>query len=273
MPAGWVSLTDKWFDDLRAAGRAESTIETRTYQIRHFAVWVGKDPSQVSEDECRRWLGRRNLSQEARRNARAALCGFFQFLAKSKLIESDPTENIPQVKSAQPHPKPCPERGVIKAVRELPPRDSLMVKIGAELGLRRAEIAQIKGTDIIEDVLGQTSLIVNGKGNKQRLVPLTPELAAEISKAGEGWLFPSRNGGGLSHISADRVGKIISPALPKGYSTHSLRHRFATRAYVAGQHDLLAVQQLLGHCSVATTQRYVALPPDALRPIVTACHI
>jgi len=66
------------------------------------------------------------------------------------------------------------------------------------------------------------------------------------------------------------VGRIMSDALggPRsGWTAHTLRHRFATRAY-AGDRDILSVQQLLGHSSVATTQRYTAPPDDALRKAV-----
>jgi site-specific recombinase XerD len=61
----------------------------------------------------------------------------------------------------------------------------------------------------------------------------------------------------------------MSALLGPGWTAHSLRHRFATRAY-AGERDLLTVQQLLGHSSVATTQRYTQIPDDALRRAVMA---
>ncbi|WP_022899139.1 tyrosine-type recombinase/integrase, partial [Humibacter albus] len=74
-------------------------------------------------------------------------------------------------------------------------------------------------------------------------------------------LFPGRVDG---HLSAAYVSKLISRALPEGVTAHPLRHRFASRAYAA-ERDIRAVQELLGHASVATTQIYTAVPDAALR--------
>jgi integrase/recombinase XerC len=81
----------------------------------------------------------------------------------------------------------------------------------------------------------------------------TPHLPAA------GWLFPAWPAGG--HLTAHYVGKLVAAALPAGWSMHKLRHRFATRAYRASG-NLRAVQTLLGHSSVATTERYAAVDDD-----------
>ena len=72
--------------------------------------------------------------------------------------------------------------------------------------------------------------------------------------AAGGWLFPGQVDG---HLSPDYVGTLLRRLLGRGYSAHTLRHRFASRAY-AGTRDLLAVQNLLGHSKPETTQRYIA---------------
>ena len=86
---------------------------------------------------------------------------------------------------------------------------------------------------------------------------------------GGGWCFPSKYGG---HLSGAHVSKLAAVVLRDGWTLHTLRHRFATSAYSA-ERDLLAVQRLLGHASVATTQRYAAPPEDALRRAVEAADI
>lgn len=86
----------------------------------------------------------------------------------------------------------------------------------------------------------------------------------------KGWLFPTKDG--ANHLSAKYVGALVTKALPDRWTTHTLRHHFATSAY-AGTGDLLAVQQLLGHSNVSTTQRYVAIPRDGLRRAVAAVEI
>ena len=75
------------------------------------------------------------------------------------------------------------------------------------------------------------------------------------------WAFPSPTR--ASHLTANHVGLLISRALPQGWTAHSLRRRFATTVY-AGSHDIRAVQQLLGHSSVQTTQVYVGVDRTAL---------
>ena len=76
-----------------------------------------------------------------------------------------------------------------------------------------------------------------------------------------GWLFPNGFGG---HLTADHVGKLVARALPGNASMHMLRHRFATRAY-HGSHNLRAVQTLLGHESILTTERYTAVDDNEIR--------
>jgi site-specific recombinase XerC len=77
----------------------------------------------------------------------------------------------------------------------------------------------------------------------------------------EGWLFPDGLGG---HLSAGHVGRVVSRALPDHWTMHTLRHRYATRAY-RGTHNLRAVQTLLGHESIVTTERYTALDDSEIR--------
>jgi len=83
-----------------------------------------------------------------------------------------------------------------------------------------------------------------------------------------GWLFPSSwdHGKPLTPIY---VGEIVADALPQGWSMHKLRHRFATRAF-RGSRNIRAVQELLGHASVATTQRHTATDSDELRAAALA---
>ena len=115
------------------------------------------------------------------------------------------------------------------------------------------------------------SLRVHGKSGKVRTVPLTEPLAcALVNYLGRRyWLFPSPSGGCLT---PRHVGKLASRVMPDIWTLHTLRHRFATVTY-DGTHDLIVIQQLLGHSSVATTQRYIATPPDRLRAAVAVATV
>jgi integrase len=142
-------------------------------------------------------------------------------------------------------------------------RVALMLALACQAGLRRAEIAALHHDDLTWTA-GGPALRITGKGARVRMVPISTALAGQLT--GDGWVFPNRNG---SHLSVSRVGELCSQALGDGWSLHSLRHRFATRAY-AGSRDLRAVQTLLGHVSVATTQRYTAIDDDAVRAAMLA---
>lgn len=113
--------------------------------------------------------------------------------------------------------------------------------------------------------MGGYSLRVRGKGEKVRVVPISSHLAGLILEH-DGPAFPGQIDG---HLSAGYVSKLISRALPEGVTAHMLRHRFATKAYGASK-NLRAVQELLGHASVATTQVYTAVDDDDLRTAAAA---
>jgi integrase len=111
--------------------------------------------------------------------------------------------------------------------------------------------------------LGGVSLLVHGKGARERVVPLPADFGAQLVArlSGDRWLFP---GGVDGHTSADWIGVKMKRALGGGHTAHSLRHSFATRLYGASR-DLFVVQRFLGHSKPETTMGYVALADDALR--------
>lgn len=258
-PDAWAEPAAAWLTSLAAAGRMPGTVETRRRKLNAFARWVCKSPSEVTEDDCVRWLGRDGLAQETRKGVRATLCEFFAWLSSVGGIERDPAVMLPKVRQSRPHPHPCPDRVILAALNRATPSETLMLRLGAECGLRRFEISKVHSDDVMDDLLGQ-SLIVRGKGDVQRIVPLPDDLAQQIRDA-HGYLFPGRWGG---HVEASYVGSHLARLLGKPWTAHSLRHRYATTTYEA-THDLLLVQRLLGHASVRTTQIYVALPDARLR--------
>lgn len=136
-----------------------------------------------------------------------------------------------------------------------------MARLAAYAGLRAAEIAQVHSTHLEGDVLR-----VVGKGGKVRFVPVTNRRLLVQLRDLVGWAFPSPAGG---HLTPGHVTRLLSEALPDGWTAHTLRHRFATVVY-DGTRDLLTLSALLGHARPETTQRYVRLSPDALRAAVAA---
>ena len=139
-----------------------------------------------------------------------------------------------------------------------------MLRLAAECGMRRGEVAQVHTRDLIRDG-ARFALLVHGKGERQRVIALPIALGQDLATQPAGYLFPSRRPG--SHLTAPYVGKIVSRRLSQGWTMHTLRHFFATVAY-ARAGDLLGVQQQLGHASPATTQRYIAVPRSAIECLV-----
>lgn len=261
--SGWDEPVAAWTVALRAAGRAETTIVTRADHLRRAGRALGGSPWEVTGGELVEWAGRQSWARETRRSVRSSLVGFYRWAVSVGYVESSPADSLPVISPGTPKARPTPEAAYRAALSRCGPRDRLILRLAAELGLRRAEIARIHSRDVVPDLLG-ASLVVLGKGQRERVVPLPVALALEMQARGEGFIFPGADGG---HLSARWVGKIGARALPEGWTLHSLRHRFATVAYGLDR-DLFAVQELLGHASPVTTRRYVALHADTLRTTV-----
>lgn len=266
LPA-WRTYMASWVDALTAAGLSSQTIKSRQYKLAHLASLLPAGPDDVTCDQIVHTFGMQDWRPETRKAYRAVAVSFFTFLHDSGLRRDNPSEGLPSVKRPHAHPRPCPEAAVTRAFSEARGTDLLMLRLAAECGLRRAEIASVHSDDVIAD--GDSwQLLVHGKGDKQRLVPLPDDLARTLLDL-HGWMLPGRWTG---HVEESYVGKHLSRLLPPGFSAHTLRHRYATAVY-AGSHDLLAVSKLLGHESVETTQTYVALPSSRLRDVSQAARI
>lgn len=261
---GWRESIDKWLASLKAAGYSDQTIKTRRYQVQALSLGLGGSPLDVTVDDIVEWYADHDWKPETRKSSRNAAVSFFGWLKHSGRRVDDPSEGLPSVKRPQAHPRPCPDRVILAALGRANESERLMIRLGAEAGLRRAEIARVNSGDVMDDLHGK-SLIVRGKGDKQRIVPLSNDLAAAILSH-DGYLFPGR---WEPHCEQSYIGKHVSSLLGGGWTTHSLRHRYATMTYQATA-DILLVSKLLGHESVETTQRYVALPDSRLRAAVDA---
>lgn len=258
---------EMWVTSLRAAGRPETTCGLRAYHLRRIARELAvPSPWLVSGAQLVEWFGSHTWARETRRSWRSSARSFWGWGMRSGRTSVNPALDLDSVRAAEPMPRPAPDRVFKRAVLAADPREMLMVRLAAEAGLRRGEVAQVHARDLVEDLAGW-SLSVHGKGGRPRLVPLTDELAAAVRRATArtgGFAFPGQVDG---HLSPAWVGRLVSRLMPEAWTMHTLRHRFATRAFAVDR-DLITVQQLLGHSSPATTQRYVRPPDDALRRTV-----
>lgn len=267
-PVPWRRSIEGWTDTLRAAGLSAQTIKSRRYKMVHLAaLLMPSGPKDVTTEQIVQAFARQQWKPETRKAYRNTISSFFRWLHKSGRRADDPSLDVPRVKKPHAHPRPCPDRYITTAMEMATTSEKLMIRLGAECGLRRGEIARVHSDDVVADSAGY-SLIVRGKGDKQRIVPLPDDLAGIIMDA-RGYLFPGRFGG---HVEESYIGDHISRLLPRGYAAHTLRHRFATTAYAA-THDLFVVAELLGHESVETTEHYVAMPDGRLREATAAVRL
>lgn len=254
-------VIESWLDTYRAAGKADSTIRTRRSYLTTMARTL--NPLTATDDELTAYLAsRRGLSPEARKSMVVALRSFLRWAQRRGLIEGDLASGLPSIHVPVGVPKPVPFAVLARARAIASPETLLMLDLGALAGLRRAEIAAVHSDDV--DGL---SLTVCGKGGRTRRIPVHPMLAGRLARV-HGWAFPSPVRIG-EHVGPDYVAGRLEVALPPPWTAHSLRHYFATKAY-QGSHDIRAVQQLLGHSSLATTQRYVLVDDEAMRVAVLA---
>lgn len=263
----WAESINLWLDSLKAAGYSPNTISTRRCQMSALSRALEGDPRDVEGDDLLAHFAAKDWKPETRKGAKNACVSYFRWLKASGRSEADPSEFLPTVKRPEPHPRPCPDVVILAALRKATDGERLMLRLGAECGLRRFEIAKVHSRDVMRDLVGW-SLVVVGKGDKQRIVPIGDDLALLIRSA-NGYLFPGRWSG---HVESSYVGRHLSDLLGDGWTAHSLRHRYATTTYAATR-DLLLVSKLLGHASVETTQRYIAMPDDRLRAAVEATRL
>jgi integrase len=275
----WIYAIDAWTNWMIAAGVSIRTIELRRYQMRRLAeAHLRRSPWRINTNDLIEWMSGQPWSQETRRSYRATLRAFYTWAEQSRRTRRNPTSSLPAVRAPHTVPRPTPDEVINMALKSCSDRDRLILCLAALAGLRRAEIAGLRWDHITPD-----GIRVHGKGGKIRIVPIHPDLLRLIyaerlcriaGGSGTGyrytagldgpWLFPGQCDG---HMTPAAIGKTAVRALGPGWGAHSLRHRFATRVY-AGTHDLLAVQELLGHSKPETSRRYTQLSDGALSDAV-----
>lgn len=268
LPPSWEDAISEWSLWLRISGKRDATIRLRRDHVRSIARRSRTShPGEVTLSLLVTLCSERPWSPEHRKGVRASLVSFYEWAVQHEVVGDNPAARLPKVKPPAPAPRPAPDNVWVELLAAAAARERLMARLAAEAGLRRAEVAVVHSDDLIRDLQGW-SLIVHGKGGKQRVVPLTDDLVAEFRAltTHRGYLFPGQIDG---HISAQWVGIMISRLMPPGWSMHKLRHRFATLGF-AGTGNLRAVQEALGHASVATTQRYTAVSTREVRSVADA---
>lgn len=263
-PDTWGGALALYENALLAAHRSPNTIRLH----RHYLAQVRelyRRPWRVTTVQLQDLMATRPWGAEARKSARTVFRGFYRWGHGSGYLTDDPALALAAVRVPAGVARPAPEHLVRQLLRASDDRVGFLGMLAGLGGLRCAEMAVVHEDDYLGDHRAG-SLIVHGKGGKLREVPVVDgRLACRLASV-EGWAFPNGLG---SHLSPGHVSRVVSRALPDGWTAHTLRHRCATAAY-AGTRDLLAVGALLGHSRPETTQRYVRMPDDAVRAAAAA---
>lgn len=256
----------QWARWMAAANNTPDTIAQRVYHVTRVLREIGGDPWAVTADQLIDWLGAQGWKPNTMRAYRASLRAFYTWGQGVGRRVDNPGLLMPSVRMPRGVPRPAPEDVYRAALLVSDERVRLMVHLAAICGLRRGEISRVRHQDVVPDLVGW-SLRVVGKGGHVRMVPLPEELAVDLRRLATGWVFPSPSRPGP--LTAAHVGKLVSRALPEGWTCHTLRHRCGTVAYAATK-DLRAVQELLGHARTDTTALYTKIPEASIRSAMMA---
>jgi integrase len=276
IPEEWATWIQLLVNELKSARRASGTIRLRKLTLARFArAHPHLTPLTVSRDDLLRYLGDNDWAPRYAQNVQTTFRMFFGMLRECGHRIDNPAARLPEIQIPRSVPRPCPDRAVVEMFAGTDdPTVLLAVRIATETGLRRGEIARIRRCDVEGDP-GAFWLRAIGKGGHERTVPIADDLATALSTGEGAYVFPSLDRWGNSlapHLSADTLGVLIAEALPDHWTVHTLRHRFATKAYDATK-DIRAVQELLGHASPTTTAIYTRVANESLRVAAAAARV
>lgn len=235
------------------------------------------------------WLNELGMLPNTQARVISGLKSFFGFLMLEGLIDVDPSEQLetPKLNRKLPDVLNVVEINeliaAIDASKSEGMRSKAIVEVLYGCGLRVTELITLRISDLNA---AQGYIKVTGKGNKERIVPIGEtalkfidiylhEIRAQqdIKKGNEDYIFLNRLGTRLSRISVFTMIKALAGeiGLKKSISPHTFRHSFATHL-IEGGADLRAVQEMLGHSSITTTEVYTHLDRDYLKGIITDFH-
>lgn len=279
------------FLEMMAAERGASshTLDAYRRDLEDFGDFTGAAPETARQEQLRDYLSdmaARRLAPRTAARRLSALRQFFHFLALEGRRPDDPTLGIDAPRLGLALPKFLSEDSMsllLSAAQRAKGvhgrRTEALLELLYASGLRVSELVGLPHSAVAR---GQTSLLVRGKGGRERLIPLglpairaiETWLAVRQPKASR-YLFPGtgRSGHVTREMVAQQLKRLASAAglPPACLSPHVLRHSFASHM-LAGGADLRSLQQMLGHADIATTQIYTHVLEEKLTKLVQSAH-
>lgn len=241
-----------------------------TVYARRRVLWrlsrTHPDLTAVTHDDLMSWLDELDVIPGTRATYVAAFRSFYRWAHSMGLTSEDPTVFVPRPKVPRGLPRPMSDQALRDGIQHGPDRVRLALMLAAYAGLRAGEIGRLRGEHVTDALVR----VENGKGGDSGTVPLHPVLAEELAVWPQvGPVFPLLRGRG--HAAGYVVSAAVNSWLRgRGHpdTLHMARHWFGTRAYGVSA-DLRAVQELMRHRSVVSTQIYTALVPSRGGAIVS----
>ncbi|HWC84246.1 MAG TPA: site-specific tyrosine recombinase XerD [Pseudonocardiaceae bacterium] len=280
-------------------GTARNTLDSYSRDLRRYSVYLDglgvRELAEVTEPQVTGFaavLREQGLAASSAARAVVAVRGLHRFAHREGLTSSDPTRQVHPPQLPKRLPKALPVEDVLRLLdspvggEHAEPaalRDQALLELLYSTGAR---ISEAVGLDLDDVDRTDRTVLLDGKGGKQRLVPIgRPALSAleaylvrvrpALAAKGRGTaaVFLNLRGGRLSRQSAWQVLKTTAQraGLTGPVSPHTLRHSFATHLLEGGA-DVRVVQELLGHASVTTTQVYTLVTVNTLREVYATAH-
>jgi integrase/recombinase XerD len=261
-------------------------------KLEQFATSINKDIDNLSYEDLKLFVGALfDLGLSARSQSRiiSGIRQFYAFLLLENYVTKDPSELLDQPKIGLKLPEvlTVEEIDALLAAIDLSKpeghRNKAMLETLYSCGLRVSELVNLKFSDLYFD---EGFIRVVGKGNKERLVPASPSVAKEvkiyvdtirvhlsIQKGHENFVFLNRRGAQLTRVMVFTIIKDLAQliGLSKNISPHTFRHSFATHLLEGGA-NLRAIQDMLGHESITTTEIYTHLDQRYLKEAILNFH-
>ncbi|MCV2880480.1 tyrosine recombinase XerC [Actibacterium sp. XHP0104] len=298
-PAARAALADWLAQEKALNAAAENTLKAYSTDVTGFLAFLGQHLggapglgplAQITPSDMRAWMAHeraRGVAPRSLARALSAVKGFYRWLSRRQGFDATAVLSMRAPKFQRKLPRPlAPDaaRAIIDTVEMqsenpwIAARDVAVVTLLYGCGLRISEAMGLKGRDApLADVLR-----ILGKGGKERIVPVLPAARRAVDTyrslcphdlTPDGPLFRGARGGALN---PRLIAKVMESArmqlgLPSSATPHALRHSFATHLLEAGG-DLRAIQELLGHASLATTQTYTAVDTAHLMESYMRAH-
>lgn len=284
---------------LSALGRSVHTVKAYGAEVRDFGkfladrgqTWTGADKTEIRAYLFE--LKGRDLNNASISRSLSSLRAFYRWLVREGVMDNNPAASVAGPKRSKKQALFLTEREaetLLEPDEEKPESDGIMARRDQAVfeliysaGLRVGELVRLNTGDL--DFKNTAIMVRLGKGGKDRLVPFGQPAAEALTAwlavrnglvdpevSGEA-LFLGRRGKRLGDREVRRVmeARLNARGLDGHYSPHSLRHSFATHLLSAGA-DLKAIQEMLGHSSLATTERYTHLDLERLRRVYREAH-